>query len=231
MTDQHQLMIDVLRAAGGQEVEDLLPRGYQGSRADVVFRQANVIVEVKSIGTDRAVSPAVSDAVLAMLHANVAQGAPVISGPTTIVMHDLPEAIAHKALRIVGKRVQRESAAANKQIKASAAALAMTDAYGLLVYITPPFRLDRASIIWLFGDAVKGGDCSSVNGLLVVQSEAGLPGSDPRRSNSFISFHSRDGQECPPVLREAIGLAWGLVTGQRMKRADADDFGLLGARG
>ena len=31
-------------------------------------------------------------------------------------------------------------------------------------------------------------------------------------------------------LREAVGLAWGTVTGQRMECVDADDFGALGAR-
>jgi len=230
MTDQHELMVEVLRCAGGDAVEDHLPSGYGGKKADIVFPDADIVVEVKSIATDRAASPEVADAIVMMFQKNVSEGAPIIFGEVTIGMHDLPVPIAHKALRIMGKRVQREAAEANKQIKATAAALGMPNPSGLLVFITPPFRLDRETIVWLFGDAVKGGTCRSVDGLLVVESLAGTEGDDPLQSNSFISFHSRDGRECPMVVREAIGAAWGTVTGQRMNRADAGAFGVLGAR-
>lgn len=229
MMDQHELMVDVLRAAGGHPVEPYLPEGYNGRRADILFADPPVVVEVKSIGSDRAASTEVADALGVMFAKNITNGAPVITEKTTIHLYVLPEVIAHKAMRIIGKRVQRESVDANKQIKATIAALGLEDPYGLLVFITPPFRLDRRSIVWLVNDAVKGGTCRSINGILVVETPLGTSGALPSASNAFISFHSRDGRKFPPALREAIGVAWGTVTGQRMHRADEEDFAKLGA--
>lgn len=41
MMDQHELMVDVLRAAGGHHVEPYLPKGYNRTRADNVSSQSN----------------------------------------------------------------------------------------------------------------------------------------------------------------------------------------------
>mgnify|MGYP003458130067 CR=1 FL=1 len=41
MLDQHELMVDVLRAAGGHPVEPYLPEGYNGMRADNVSSKSN----------------------------------------------------------------------------------------------------------------------------------------------------------------------------------------------
>src|SRR3546814_4628398 len=74
-------------------------------------------------------------------------GAPVIFGTVTVKLHDLPPAIAMNTLRIAGKRVLAEAKAANAQLKATKAALGRPEAMGLLALITPPFRLDRHSIV------------------------------------------------------------------------------------
>lgn len=227
--DQHELMTRVLCHAGGRSVEDLLPQGYQGKKADVAFPDDNVIVEVKSIATDRANDPQTADALGLMFSQNTAKGAPVIFGQVSVRLHDLPREIAESALRIVGKRVQREAAEANRQIKASKAALGLDSAYGLLVFVTPPYKLDRHSIIWLFGDAIRGGTCRSVNGIMIVETPLVAPAGMSQTGNSFLSFHSRDARVLSLDLRERIGRAWGGVTGQMMHRADEEEFGRLGA--
>jgi len=49
----HDLMMRVLEVAGSQPIETLAPAGYEGSIADILFADEDVIVEVKSLTTDR----------------------------------------------------------------------------------------------------------------------------------------------------------------------------------
>jgi hypothetical protein len=52
--NQHQLVEAVFRACDGAQVDDLLPQGYKGKKADIVFSGENVIAEVKSLTSERA---------------------------------------------------------------------------------------------------------------------------------------------------------------------------------
>lgn len=227
--DQHELMTRVLCHAGGRQIEEMMPREYQGKKADIAFPSDAVVVEVKTIATDRASDPRTADALGLMFSRNASRGAPIVFGEVSVRLHDLPRQIAERAMRVVGKRVQREAAEANRQIKASKAALGLDAAYGLLVFVTPPYRLDRHSIVWLFGDAIRGGTCRSINGIMVVETPLSAPAGTSQVGNSFLSFHSRDERELPLAVRERIGRAWGEVTGQAMQRAREEDFAHFGA--
>src|SRR3546814_13231082 len=52
--NQHDLMVSVLTAAGGESIESHTRPGYTGKIADILFPADDVIVEVKSLTTDRA---------------------------------------------------------------------------------------------------------------------------------------------------------------------------------
>lgn len=227
--NQHDLLVAVLRAAGGEDPAGLAPAGYRGKIADILFRDANVVVEVKSLTTDRAASPETSDAVGEMFRQHVHLGAPVIFGTVSVSLHDIPLPIAANTLRIGGKRVLDEAKAANRQIKATKTLLGRPDALGVLAIITPPFKLDRHSIIWLMGDAMRGGRCSGIDELLLVETRLGSPGGG--EGNSFLSRHTREGGDRVMSLDlvQAIGTAWGEVTGQPGGQADEGDYQRLGA--
>lgn len=211
--DQHELMIRVLCTAGGIPMEEALPPDYAGKLADVLFARENVVVEVKTIASDRADDPRTGEAIALMFSENVANGAPVIFGQVTIGLHDLPVNIAEKALRIVGKRVKREVTEANRQIRASKEALGRDDACGLLVIVTPPYKLDRESVGWLVGDALRGGSCRSINAIMIVETPLCAPAGLARGGDSHLSPHSRD-RVLSRSLLERINAAWGTVTGQ-----------------
>lgn len=226
---QHDLLASVLRAAGGEDVETFAPAGYGGKIADIFFSAANVIVEIKSLTTDRAASPETADAVGGMFMRHVHLGAPVIFGEVRVSLHDLPKPIAANTLRIAGKRVLAEAKNANKQIKATKVLLGRPDALGVLALITPPFKLDRHSIIWLVGDAMRDDRCKSIDELLLIETPLGSP--DGGRGNSFLSRHTRDGgsRAMSLGLVQAIGDAWGAVTGQPNGQADEEEYERLGA--
>lgn len=229
--NQHDLMVSVLTAAGGEPIERHTGPGYTGKIADILFPADDVIVEVKSLTTDRAASDETSEAVCEMFSRHTHMGAPMIFGTVTVKLHDLPPAIAMNTLRIAGKRVLAEAKAANAQLKATKAALGRPDAMGLLALITPPFRLDRHSIVALVGDAMRDNRCRSIDQLFLVETPLAAPESYRRSGNSFMSLHSRpDGDRTlPQHLAESIGRAWGEITGQPAGRGNEEDYHRFGA--
>lgn len=228
--NQHALLERILLEAGGQPVAPVAPAGYTGKIADILFAADDVVVEIKSLTTDRAADPVVGEAVGDMFARNTHLGAPVVFGTVTIGLHDLNPRVAANALRILGKRVQAEAKAASAQLKATKAALGRPNALGVIALISPPFKLDRKSIAWTMGDAMRDGRCSSIDVLLLVETPLAGPADPAAVGNSFLSLHSRDGTRLlPPHLVEAIDEAWGRVTGQPGHRVDSDDFAKYGA--
>lgn len=226
---QHDLMVRVLEAAGGQAIETLAPSDYEGPIADILFATENVIVEVKSLTTDRAKDESVIAEVKTMLAANRDLGAPDPETTVSFGLHDVPPIIAAKVLRIVGRRVQDEVKSANRQIRATKAMLGRPDALGVLAIVTQPFTLDRMSVVWLTGDQFRNGNFSNVNLVFLVETPLASPAEGSAYRNSFLSPHSRDGSELPRSLLDAIFKAWGEVTGQQGHDADSDDFHKFGA--
>ena len=62
-------------------------------------------------------------------------------------LHDLDPRVAANTLRIVGQGVRNATKSANDQIKKTKAALDRPNAFGVVVLITPPFKLDRNSLV------------------------------------------------------------------------------------
>lgn len=226
---QHDLMMAVLQAAGGIDAETIAPVGYTKKIADIVFTTHDVIVEIKSLTTDRAAQASTADAVSEMFSRSTHIGAPIIFGSVNVKIADLPRPVATNAMRIIGRRVLDEIKAANRQVKATMQALERAGALGVLALITPPFKLDRQSIAWLMGDAMRDGRCSGIDVVLLVETPLHAPAGVRQYGNSFLSLHSRGDRKVPDELLEAIYTAWGSVTAQRGQRADQEDFQRFGA--
>lgn len=229
MTSQHALMVRVLCEAGAQPIEEVVPASYAGKIADVLFADDDVIVEVKSLTTDRAAAPSTAEAVGQMFSRSTHLGAPVIFGTVDVRLHDLDPRVAANTLRIAGRRVLDEAKAANAQIKATKAVLGRPNALGVIAIITPPFKLDRRSIAWAMGDAMRDGRCGGIGSLFLVETPIASPSGTSRTGNSFLSFYSRPGLSMPGHLSKTICAAWGRITGQPGHRADESDFHRFGA--
>jgi len=227
--DQHELVTTVLCAAGGLHVEDSLPVEYAGKRADVVFVDDNLIAEVKSFTSDRRQDPQVATKLGAVMERNAAYGGPVIFGEVNIRLHDLPRPIAEQALRVVGARVRKETTLARGQISATRTALQMRQAYGLVVFVTPPERLGNQTVAWLINDALKHSSRpDGLDGAMVIETPLGLPAGQFEGRNTFSSLWSISGRPFPDGLSERIADAWTRVTPQTARYADVEDFVSLG---
>lgn len=219
-------MESILVMAGGKSLAELSPSGYSGKIADVFFDDENIIAEIKSITTDRSQAPEMPKKIGDYIASNSNKfGGPVIFGEVSLRLHDLPEPMAKGTLRILGQRIQTEVAASNKQVKATKEFLNRPTAKGLLVFITPPIKIDPHTIGWLVNDAMRGDQYyKSINSIMIVRSPISSNFEHSEGLGSYLSFHSRGGYMLPSDLVERIGCAWGVKTGQKMIRAGEDEF-------
>jgi hypothetical protein len=227
--DQHELITTVLCEAGGSHVEASLPSGYAGKRADVVFAPENLIAEVKSFTRDRRQDPQVATKLGEVMERNAAFGGPVVFGTVNVRLHDLPKPIAEQALRVVGARVRKEVTSARGQIAATRTVLDMPDAYGLVVFVSPPERLGNQTMAWLINDALKhSAHMDGLDGAMVIETPLGFPAGGFKRRNTFSSLWSISGRTFPNGLAERIAAAWERITPQPARYAEVEDFVALG---
>lgn len=226
--DQHGFIASVFEAAGGEPVDAVVPAGYTGKRADILFRTDGIIAEIKSLTSDRRNDPKVGEKLGEMLARDPA--GPVIFGEVTIGLHDLPGHLAERALREVGDRVRKEVSSAGKQIEATRTILDMPEAYGLLVFVSPPDRIGHQSIAWLVNDIVRqSADRCKLDGLLVMETALGLGDPEGINANSFSSVWSISGRPLPEDFGNHLGKAWEQMTSQPARTAEVGTFTRLGS--
>ena len=142
-TPRHKLITEVLRKAGGVDVESILPRIKNEQRADIFFEKYSTIVEVKEIVNDRLSDPEVLESLNRLLTMDgPAMGGPVVFGTVNIRLDTIPHALARRYFQRIGKRVQKEVAKANSQIRDTKDALKLPDARGLLVMVARPMKMN-----------------------------------------------------------------------------------------
>lgn len=222
---QHELVTAILCAAGGEPVEALLAPDYKGKRADVVFRADDLIAEVKSLTSDRRRDPAVSGKLATTFEREAARGGPVVFGTMTVNLNDLPVPLAERALRIVGDRVRTEVNSAASQLAATRGALAMQDAYCLVVFVSPPDRIGHRSMAWLIADEIRQrGNVKCLDGAMVIETPLGWSRAKGTPGNSYSALWSISGKPFPAGLAERIGAAWEAVTAQPAQPLDVGEF-------
>lgn len=222
---QHELVAAILCAAGGEPVETLLAPGYRGKRADVVFRADGLIAEVKSLTSDRRRDPAVSVKLGETFKREAPHGGAVVFGTMTVNLYDLPVPLAKRALRIVGDRVRAEVNSAASQLAATRRALAMQDAYGLVVFVSPPDRIGHLSMAWLIADEIRlRGNVKCLDGAMVIETPLGWAQAKGTPGNSYSALWSISGKPFPVGLAGRIGAAWETVTAQPARPLNVGEF-------
>jgi hypothetical protein len=217
----HQLLEKVFCEAGGQSVEGALSVGYGGKRADIVFPDQNIIIEIKELSGDRAMSSKIQERLNRLITEDgPALGGPIIFGEATINLSQLPDVLMRRSFRLLAKRVQREVSFANRQIRETKAALTMPDAHGMLVFVTPPTKIDLHLIGWAVQDAMLGGAHSQINSLMLVEALW----DSTQWVVSCISFHSIAGRDIPEGLKNEISSALTRLLNQSSIECSEEEF-------
>lgn len=216
------MLTEALRQAGGIDVEAILPAASSKKRADIFFEQYSTIVEVKEITNDRLSDPEVLKALNELITVEgPSLGGPVIFGTRMVQVDKLPSVLARKFFQRVCKRVQKEVAQANSQIRDTKEALGVEEARGLLVIVVRPMKMNLRAIGWAVHDELAKNDHPHLTDLMMVECETETPA---EHGDSFISFHNRYPVGLPMELKVKIGQAWANLTGQKLQEAQPDDF-------
>lgn len=131
---------------GAQSIDELAPRTYKGRRADYLWRDRSVIVEVKTLRGDP--QPKIDEFVDEL---SLRPDFPVILGsaPLDKVLARLPDGQEQllKILQIVMRPVEKAFRSAKEQITGTKQLLGLDDALGVLVLLNPDIEaLDPRNI-------------------------------------------------------------------------------------
>jgi hypothetical protein len=147
IAELHDALCAAIIDAGAVTADSLLSAQYAGKRADAVFLDDRVIIEVKSLCKDRVESEDVRTKVDRIFIDWMGKGGPVIFGQVTVGLAQLPQKMADEIVATFGDRVRTSIKDANRQIRATAEQLGWTSYTGLVAVITPnSFKTDAGVI-------------------------------------------------------------------------------------
>jgi hypothetical protein len=137
--DVEQAMARVIRSAGGELVSDLLPAGPNlPNNADYLFREYNVIAELKRLEKDRDESAEFREKRNQLYRTWMDQGKvppPPAIGTVRIELRNLPLDCALEFISLYREPIRNRISGTNKQIKSTKRLLNMEDAVGLLIFV------------------------------------------------------------------------------------------------
>lgn len=218
----HSFIEEILRSSGATPVECVLAPKRGRNRADFIFPEPRVVAEIKSLETDRAEDAAVLSKLNELITLKgPSMGGPVIFGEVSISLDQLPDKLARQAFRLLTKQVQKAVDKANRQIKETKQDLDWPEAHGLLVFAAPPMTTDLHLIGWAVHDALRAGQNSSIDSLLLFEIDA----PDEQTRNVVASFHDKDTTNpLSNEIKDGIAEGIGKLVGGPMIEGSEEDF-------
>lgn len=223
----HDEICAALRSAGG-ECCDLIVGNSPARRADILFREHRVIVEVKSLTTDRNRLESVQVRSGRIIQDGAREeGGPVVSGSVGVSLSDVPPRTAERLLMNLGGRVRDDLRDARKQIESTSAALGFA-CRGLVVFGVPAhFDTHPGVVATAAARVLSPGKYRSIDGIMLFKVQTG---GEESRGPLTISFHPRSHSGLPEKLVSSIASAWIRYVGEKegtdlgMGEGSFDDF-------
>jgi len=203
--DVHEEFCVALTRAGGISCETLIPDRSK-TRADLVFADDNVVVEVKTVTIDRNKVEAIRKKSGEIISSAAKRGGPVIFGTVSLPFDGMEQGLAEALLAHLGDRLRKELQSANRQIKATAAELGLVHSKGMVIVAVPAhFSLHAGFIATVAGRVLRPGKYRSIDGLAICS----VPIDDhPFLNPLTYSFHPRSTGDTMSGLARRMGQAW-----------------------
>lgn len=199
--DIHSFIETLLITAGGEPVVNVVEELPKRKRADIIFQSEDVIAEIKTVTNDRLSDPDVFETLNELIAVKgPAMGGPIVFGTCSIDLDKLPDRLARRAFRLLAKTLQRQVASANRQFRETKEDGNREDAHCLLVVGLPPMKFDLEIVRWAVADAIRGGENSHIDSLMVVECES----PDDVTRNLFVSHYTIRGKTLSNVMKESI---------------------------
>jgi hypothetical protein len=208
----HDELCEALFAAGADRPEALLPKGYNDQKADAVFSQRRIIVEVKSLCSDRVEAAEVEGVVDEIMSEWMRNGGPVTFGTVSYDVSKLPDQYARKLISYYGNRIRRELNKASGQIRDTASGLGWSERpFGIVAFITPSsFRTHAGVIGRAAWDLLKRTDQAPyVDAIMTFAVPVEDHGTDNMREMLVVP-HPRGEASIPAGLARHIADTWAL---------------------
>jgi hypothetical protein len=188
--DVEEAFADFVRAFGGEVLEDTYGTSLAYSNDDYIFRDSNVIGELKRLVDNKSKDEDVQAKIQAKFDAWVQDGTVgPIYGRVVVESKSLPERCQRELLDVFRPALRRRILKANKQIRETASALGMPEAKGLLFIVNDGnYALEADAAVYLIG-RILGNECSSINSVvyLTVNMVASSPVTDKQ---VFVWVHT-----------------------------------------
>ena len=204
----HDIACAATRLAGAVLCESLIDNT-EGKLADTVFVDERVIVEVKSLLSDRLETDSVKRKAGDIVSSAADEGRiERLERPWKRKLGDFPEDVREELIDNAGKRIIRELANANRQIRETITALQMEGAAGLAIFVVPMhFRLHIELVAHIAIKELTRNSLRSLNGALIL--EAPSFGKGPQDNILRAQPVSSVGRDRPAdEIVERISVAW-----------------------
>ena len=167
--DVTSVFTSFVKVFGGECVEDLLPdQSYKANNADYVFRDKNIIAELKCLEDDKSSDPKFQTKIETLyskwIHSGLIPQPPAY--PIAVDSSSLPEECVLELIDLYKPLIERPIKKANKQIKTTKKLLSMPNAKGLLLLVNDGnFAVQSDMVLHLAERSLKG-YYSSINSMV-----------------------------------------------------------------
>ena len=165
--DVETAFADFVRSFGGEVIEDTHGTSLPFPNADYVFKEQNIIGELKRLVDNKSKDEDIQAKIQAKFDAWMQDGTiGPIYGRNVINSHTLPERCQRELIDVFKPALQRRILEANKQIRETASFLGMPEVKGLLFIANDGnYALEADAALYLIG-RILGNDCSSINSVV-----------------------------------------------------------------
>ena len=139
--------------------------------ADVAFPNDQLVIEVKTLASDRNKIESVRRKARSILDKWAASGhIPPMPGDVSVDLGELPFEVADDLLRNIGNRIATELTNANRQIKQTVERLGYSQPVGLVIMITPWHFASHIGVIGaIAARSLKGTNRRGIKGVLAIE--------------------------------------------------------------
>jgi len=232
--DLHDEMCAALESIGGIPPEHIRADADGSRKCDIVFLNRNVLVEVKTLTSDRGTIQSVKEKNGRLLHKWAVRGrAPIAFGTVNIKLAELEKPVAEDILMNVGQRVRDDLTSADKQISATKRHLGLDDVHGLIIFVVPAhFRTNNGLIYTVATRHLERRPCAAIDTVMIIPAivEEGFGAAFPREL--AMTHHAANAEKrLDEDFAFTIMRGWGRHFSQRegiptlpMRRVPAEDF-------
>lgn len=205
----HDAAVLATTLAGAKPCEELLLHSSGERMADSVFLTHELIVEVKSLTTDRKNEDESRRKYTKIINKWAERGVTERRDKAwRAKLGDFPKPVQHELLNYMGNRVRKVLASSNRQISATSRRLGLPTPIGLVILVTPKhFSLDTNALTIISQQEMLQSSLSAINAVLIF--EAPSAGYLPGPLDLMAQPVSIPGRLLPSKdVMEAIVLSW-----------------------